>query len=91
MLCWYAGHQSTLAAALAAVKLSSGISCGGRQSSGHTKQPGGSQPNYDGSCLQSSCGTERCKKQPNKENLEYKAHVVGNIMYDSYLHFADRP
>lgn len=26
-----------------------------------------------------------------KENLAAKAHLVGNIMYDSFLHFANQP
>ena len=31
------------------------------------------------------------EKEPEKENLGDKAHVVGNIMYDSFLHFANKP
>ena len=38
------------------------------------------------------CATETAKEQLEKENLisgEHKAFVVGNIMYDSFLHFAN--
>lgn len=37
------------------------------------------------------CATEDAKDKLAKENLGDKAHVVGNIMYDSFLHFANRP
>ena len=40
------------------------------------------------------CATESAKQQLAKENLvsgEHKAYVVGNIMYDSFLHFANEP
>lgn len=37
------------------------------------------------------CATQDAKEKLAKENLGDKAHVVGNIMYDSFLHFANRP
>ena len=37
------------------------------------------------------CATQDAKDKLAKENLGDRAHVVGNIMYDSFLHFADRP
>ena len=40
------------------------------------------------------CATDSAMKQLRKENLvsgEHRAFVVGNIMYDSFLHFAHEP
>ena len=37
------------------------------------------------------CATQDAKDKLALENLGDKAHVVGNIMYDSFLHFANRP
>ena len=37
------------------------------------------------------CATRDAKDKLAKENLGDKAHVVGNIMYDSFLHFANKP
>jgi len=37
------------------------------------------------------CATRDAKDKLVKENLGDKAHVVGNIMYDSFLHFANKP
>ena len=37
------------------------------------------------------CATRDAKDKLKKENLGDKAHVVGNIMYDSFLHFANKP
>ena len=37
------------------------------------------------------CATQDAKDKLAKENLGDRAHVVGNIMYDSFLHFAGRP
>ena len=37
------------------------------------------------------CATQDAKDKLAQENLGDRAHVVGNIMYDSFLHFAGRP
>ena len=37
------------------------------------------------------CATEDALKKLKKEGLEKKSFCVGNIMYDSFLHFAERP
>lgn len=37
------------------------------------------------------CATEDALHKLQKEGLGERAHCVGNIMYDSFLHFADRP
>ncbi len=37
------------------------------------------------------CATQDSKDKLERENLGDRAHVVGNIMYDSFLHFANRP
>ena len=37
------------------------------------------------------CATQDAKDKLGRENLGSRAHVVGNIMYDSFLHFANRP
>ncbi len=37
------------------------------------------------------CATEDARDKLVREGLGDRAHVVGNIMYDSYLHFADKP
>lgn len=37
------------------------------------------------------CATQDAKDKLARENLGDRAHVVGNIMYDSFLHFAHRP
>lgn len=37
------------------------------------------------------CATEDARRKLEKENLGDRAHVIGNVMYDSFLHFAGRP
>ena len=37
------------------------------------------------------CATEDALKKLQKENLGDRAYCVGNIMYDSFLQFADMP
>lgn len=37
------------------------------------------------------CATEDARQKLEKENLGDRAHVIGNVMYDSFLHFAGRP
>lgn len=37
------------------------------------------------------CATEDAQQKLEKENLGDRAHVIGNVMYDSFLHFAGRP
>lgn len=37
------------------------------------------------------CATEDAFEKLRAEGLADRAHVVGNIMYDSFLHFADKP
>ena len=37
------------------------------------------------------CATEDARQKLVREGLGDRAHVVGNIMYDSFLHFADKP
>ena len=37
------------------------------------------------------CATQDAKDKLTAEGLGAKSHVVGNIMYDSFLHFADKP
>jgi len=37
------------------------------------------------------CATQDAKEKLERENLGDRAHVVGNIMYDSFLHFANKP
>ena len=37
------------------------------------------------------CATEDARQKLEKENLGDRAHVIGTVMYDSFLHFAGRP
>ncbi len=37
------------------------------------------------------CATEDARQKLEKENLGDRAYVIGNVMYDSFLHFAGRP
>jgi UDP-N-acetylglucosamine 2-epimerase len=89
----YGDTNSTLAAALAAVKLFIPVfhvEAGNRLGTlNNPEEVNRIMTDHVSSLL--LCATEDAKSNLIKENLEYKAHVVGNIMYDSYLHFADRP
>lgn len=89
----YGDTNSTLAAALAAVKLLIPVfhvEAGNRLGTlDNPEEVNRIMTDHVSSLL--LCATEDAKNNLEKENLGARAHVVGNIMYDSFLHFADRP
>ncbi|MGI6635192.1 MAG: non-hydrolyzing UDP-N-acetylglucosamine 2-epimerase [Christensenellales bacterium] len=89
----YGDTNSTLAAALAAVKLLIPVfhvEAGNRLGTlDNPEEVNRIMTDHVSSLL--LCATEDAKNNLEKENLGARAHVIGNIMYDSFLHFADRP
>lgn len=89
----YGDTNSTLAAAMAAVKLQIPIlhiEAGNRL--GTLDNPEEVNRICTDHCSRLLfCATEDAKEKLIKENLGDRAYVVGNIMYDSYLHFANKP
>lgn len=89
----YGDTNSTLAAALAAVKLHIPVihvEAGNRL--GTLDNP--EEVNRiltDHSSTLLLCATQDAKKKLKQEGLGEKAVVIGNIMYDSFLHFANQP
>lgn len=89
----YGDTNSTLSAALAAVKLCVPVfhvEAGNRL--GTLDNP--EEVNRiltDHAATLHFCATEDAKRHLVREGLGDSAHVVGNIMYDSFLHFAQRP
>lgn len=89
----YGDTNSTLAAALAAVKLhvpvihvEAGVRLG---TLNNPEEVNRIAADHFGSLL--FCPTQEAKDNLIKENCGENAYVVGNIMYDSFLHFADLP
>lgn len=89
----YGDTNSTLAAALAAVKLQIPVihvEAGNRL--GTLDNP--EEVNRiitDHVATLDFCATEDALEKLRKEGLSGRSHCVGNIMYDSFLHFADKP
>lgn len=89
----YGDTNSTLAAALAAVKLNIAVfhvEAGNRLGTlDNPEEVNRITADHLSSLL--LCATEDAKNHLIREGLGERSHVVGNIMYDSFLHFADRP
>ena len=89
----YGDTNSTLAAALAAVKLMIPVlhvEAGNRL--GTNDNPEEVNRVCTDHCSRLLfAATESCMENLRKENLAANAHLVGNIMYDSFLHFANQP
>ena len=89
----YGDTNSTLAAALAAVKVHIPVlhvEAGNRLGTiDNPEEVNRILTDHCASLL--FCATQDAKKNLEAEGLGDKAHVVGNIMYDSFLHFANRP
>lgn len=89
----YGDTNSTLAAALAAVKLLIPVihvEAGNRLGTlDNPEEVNRITTDHVSSLL--LCATEDAKGHLVRENLGGRARVVGNIMFDSFLHFADRP
>lgn len=89
----YGDTNSTMAAALAAVKLHIPVlhvEAGNRL--GTLDNP--EEVNRivtDHTARLNFCATDSARENLVREGLGERSHVVGNIMYDSFLHFADRP
>lgn len=89
----YGDTNSTLAAALAAVKLRTPVfhvEAGNRLGTLDNPEEVNRITTDHISSLH-FCATEDAKAKLIAEGLGETAHVVGNIMFDSFLHFADRP
>ena len=89
----YGDTNSTLAAALAAVKIHIPVihvEAGNRL--GTLSNPEEiNRIMTDHIATLDFCATEDALGKLQKEGLGDRAHCVGNIMYDSFLHFADKP
>lgn len=89
----YGDTNSTLAAALAAVKLRIPVfhvEAGNRLGTlANPEEVNRITTDHVSSLL--LCATEDAQNNLVREGLGHKAHVVGNIMFDSFLHFAGRP
>ncbi|NLE93386.1 MAG: UDP-N-acetylglucosamine 2-epimerase (non-hydrolyzing) [Chloroflexi bacterium] len=89
----YGDTNSTLAAALAAVKLLIPVihvEAGNRL--GTLDNPEEVNRILTDHCASIHfCATEDAREKLKLEGLGETAHVVGNIMFDSFLHFANRP
>ncbi len=89
----YGDTNSTLAAALAAVKLGVPVfhvEAGNRL--GTLNNPEEVNRTLTDHCSTLLfCATEDAKGKLCREGLGDKAHCVGNIMYDSFLHFSEKP
>jgi UDP-N-acetylglucosamine 2-epimerase len=88
----YGDTNSTLAAALAAVKLLIPVfhvEAGNRLGTlDNPEEVNRITTDHVSSLL--FCATQDAKENLVHEGLGERSHVVGNIMYDSFLHFADR-
>lgn len=93
MLLVYGDTNSTLAAALAAVKLHipiAHVEAGNRF--GTLRNPEEVNRILTDHCAALLfCATEDAYRNLEKEGLAARARVTGNIMYDSFLHFANQP
>jgi len=89
----YGDTNSTLAAALAAVKLHIPVihvEAGNRLGTlDNPEEINRICTDHCSSLL--LCATEDAYEKLKKENLGERAYIVGNIMYDSFLHFAEKP
>lgn len=89
----YGDTNSTLAAALAAVKIHVPVfhvEAGNRL--GTLDNPEEiNRITTDHVATLDFCATEDALEKLKKEGLGDRSHCVGNIMYDSFLHFADQP
>lgn len=89
----YGDTNSTLAAALAAVKLQIPVlhgEAGNRL--GTLDNPEEVNRKLTDHCSTLLfCATEDAREKLAREGLSDRAHCVGNIMYDSFLHFANKP
>ena len=89
----YGDTNSTLAAALAAVKLHIPVfhvEAGNRLGTLDNPEEV-NRITTDHIATIDFCATEDALKKLQKENLGDRAYCVGNIMYDSFLHFAELP
>ena len=89
----YGDTNSTLAAALAAVKLHipvMHVEAGNRLGSLDNPEEVNRILTDHCSTLR-FCATQAARDKLRAENLSGNSWLVGNIMYDSFLHFADRP
>lgn len=89
----YGDTNSTLAAALAAVKLQIPVfhvEAGNRLGTLDNPEEV-NRITTDHVATLDFCATEDALDKLKKEGLGDRSHCVGNIMYDSFLHFADQP
>lgn len=89
----YGDTNSTLAAALAAVKLHIPVihvEAGNRLGTLDSPEEV-NRITTDHVATLDFCATEDALEKLKKEGLGDRSHCVGNIMYDSFLHFADQP
>ena len=89
----YGDTNSTLAAALAAVKLQIPVfhvEAGNRLGTLDNPEEV-NRVTTDHVATLNFCATEDALEKLRREGLEDRSHCVGNIMYDSFLHFADQP
>ncbi len=89
----YGDTNSTLAAALAAVKVHVPVfhvEAGNRLGTLDSPEEV-NRITTDHLATLDFCATEDALEKLKKEGLEDRSYCVGNIMYDSFLHFADKP
>lgn len=89
----YGDTNSTLAAALAAVKLQIPVihvEAGNRLGTLNNPEEI-NRITTDHLAILDFCATEDALEKLKSEGLGNRSYCVGNIMYDSFLHFADRP
>ena len=89
----YGDTNSTLAAALAAVKLQIPVfhvEAGNRLGTLNNPEEV-NRITTDHVATLDFCATEDALEKLRKEGLGDRSYCVGNIMYDSFLHFADQP
>ena len=89
----YGDTNSTLAAALAAVKLQIPVfhvEAGNRLGTLNNPEEV-NRITTDHLATLDFCATEDALEKLKREGLGNRSHCVGNIMYDSFLHFADQP
>lgn len=81
--------NSTLAAALAAVKPGIPVLHGGGQSAGLPYQSGGGQPHPDRPCVHNAFRKRAQRPEAlGKENLGARAYLVGDPMLDAFVYYA---
>lgn len=88
----YGDTNSTLAAALAAVKIHIPVihvEAGNRLGTLDSPEEV-NRITTDHVATLNFCATEDALQKLKHEGLEHKSYCVGNIMYDSFLHFADK-